>query len=328
MTLSSSASGAILAVMRSRSLNMQKTEWEVMLNMDDDSFCRHFGVVRRQYDYLLVKLQEHGLSSEHHQGMTPVPAPKKLLMFLWYMANQTSYREISKKFKVSQSSAHRVILQVLKCMSGVGTTFISWPNSSKKKSSASAFQRLCGVEGVIGAIDGCHIRVQRPAVRGGDYMNEKSYYSVLLQGIVDEQGCFIDIFAGPPGRVDDTRMLRASTFFTEWQKNMGEYHLLGDSTYDHQDFPFIVTPKHADEELTKDDLQHNAKIGRGRVVVDQAFGRMKCKWRRLRDLQTSRIDSAVMIIMAGCFLHNLRLGSSDVCEEHPSGCPRQEDDNV
>lgn len=32
-------------------------------------------------------------------------------------------------------------------------------------------------------------------------MNSKSFYSVLLQGIVDARGQFIDVFAGAPGTV-------------------------------------------------------------------------------------------------------------------------------
>lgn len=128
-------------------------------------------------------------------------------MFLWYMATQHSFHEIAAKFDVSQSTAHRVILQVLNIMSSIGSCFISWPNTCEKTASAAAFHRLCGLSGIIGAIDGCHIRVQRPPIRGGDYMNYKSFYSVLLQGIVDERGQFIDIFAGAPGTVQDAEDL-------------------------------------------------------------------------------------------------------------------------
>lgn len=57
----------------------------------------------------------------------------------------------------------------------------------------------------------------------GDYMNRKCFYSILLQGIVDEMGRFIDVFAGPPGKLHDARMLRASNFHTKWQGKMDEY---------------------------------------------------------------------------------------------------------
>ncbi|KAL2096949.1 hypothetical protein ACEWY4_006156 [Coilia grayii] len=99
----------------------------------------------------------------------------------------------------------------------------------EKRMSSAVFQRISGLDRIIGAIDGCHIRLQRPPIRGGDYMNWKCYYFVLLQGIVNDEGRFIDIFAGPPGRVHDARMLRGSAFYDNWQEKMEGYRLLGDS---------------------------------------------------------------------------------------------------
>ncbi|KAJ8366700.1 hypothetical protein AAFF_G00345200 [Aldrovandia affinis] len=107
-----------------------------------------------------------------------------------------------------------------------------------------------------------------------DYLNRKGYYSVVLQGIVDERGRF--------------------------RTSMSE-HL---------------------------DQQRNTNICRGRVVVEQAFGRVKCKWRRMRDLQNTRLDVVVMLIMSACMLHNLCTGPADMCQEHPAGCPRHEDENI
>ena len=34
-----------------------------------------------------------------------------------------------------------------------------------------------------------------------------------------------------------------SLFFHQWQQLMGTFKLLGDSAYDADDFPFIITPK-------------------------------------------------------------------------------------
>ncbi|XP_029938681.1 protein ALP1-like [Salarias fasciatus] len=321
---------AILALLQSRRMSSLRTgtEWEAMLSMDDHTFTRHFRIAKYQYEYLLAKLQEGGLKSEHSQGVPPIPAPKKLLMFLWFMANRSGLRVLSDKFDVSQSSVHRVTHQVLTVMLGLGSDFIAWPNGSQKRASAVAFRRICGLDRVIGVIDGCHIKLQRPSERGGDFMNHRSYYSVLLQGIVNEQGRFIDVFAGLPGMVQDARMLTESHFYPESQEKMGEYFLLGDSAYAERAFPFIITPTQDDGTLSEADLRRNTKISQGMSIVEQAFGRMKCRWKRLRDLQTTRLDRVVMIILAACCLHNLSLGTFDVCQHYPHDCPRQDDDNV
>uniref|UniRef100_A0A8C4FA24 DDE Tnp4 domain-containing protein n=1 Tax=Dicentrarchus labrax TaxID=13489 RepID=A0A8C4FA24_DICLA len=327
--LSPSNRAVAVAVLRSRNQIILKsgTEWQIMLDMDDHTFARHFRIPRTRFEVLQRYLQEGGLRSDHHQGQPPLPIGKKVLMFLWYMANQNCFRGISDKLNVSLSSAHRAILKVLTIMSTLGQAFVSWHTGCEKRVSATSFQHTSGLEGVIGAIDGCHIRIQRPPIRGGDYMNRKSYYSVLLQGIVNAEGRFINVFTGIPGRVHDARLLRSSPFFQEWQEMMGEYRLLGDSAYIGQTFPFILTPQRDNRALTDADLGHNANISRGRVIVEQAFGRMKCNWRRLRDLQNTCIVTVVKIILAACYLHNFAQDALIGCEEHPCGCPREEDGN-
>lgn len=304
------------------------TKWEVMPNMDDDTFYHPFRVTKRQFDFLLMVLQQQGLKRQKARGQPTVPVRMKVLMFLWYMANQNGFRDISDKFDVSESTAHKCVLEVLSIFSTLGPSFISWPNAGRKKASMSAFHKLCGLNEIIGAIDGCHIKINRPNIRGGDYMNRHSFYSVLLQGIVDERGRFIDIFVGPPGKVDDARMLRASNFYGEWQKKMGEYSLLGDGAYTGLADSFLITPKCDNGTLTEEEQLQNTRISSGRTVADQAFGKMKCKWKRVRDLQNTRLENVVMIIMAACFLHNMCIGDNEMCEDHPEGCPRQADDNV
>ncbi|XP_076131023.1 retrovirus-related Pol polyprotein from transposon opus [Alosa pseudoharengus] len=318
-----------VAVLRSRHQIILKSgpEWQIMLGMENNTFARHFRIPRTRFEVLQRYLQEGGLRSDHYKGLPPMPIAKKVLMFLWYMANQNCFQEVSDKFNVSPLSAHGAILQVLTIMSTLGRAFVSWPTGYEKRMSATSFQLTCGLEGVIGAIDGCHIRIKQPPARGGAYMNRKSYYSVLLQGIVDAEGRFISVFTGMPGRVHDARMLRSSPFFQEWQEKMGEYRLLGDSAYIGQDFPFIITPRHDNGTLTDADLRYNTDISRGGVIVEQAFGRMKCKWRRMRDLQTTCSVTVVKIILAACYLHNFAQGASIGCDEHPDGCPREEDTN-
>jgi len=304
------------------------TAWNVLLKMDDHTFRRHLRVSRAQFDSLTSQLKEQGLKEDHQAGGCPeVPLLKKVLMFLWYLANQNSFREMSDKFDISQGAAHNAILEVLSLVCKLAPAYITWPSDCQKRAVSAAFERVCTIGNIIGAIDGCHIKIQRPKICGDDYINRKSFYSVLLQGIVDEKGRFIDIFTGPPGRVHDARMLRTSTFYTNWEEKMGNFELLGDSAYIGQAFPFIITPKRDNGALTDADLQQNACLSRGRVIVENAFGRMKCRWRRMRDLQNTRIDVVVKMIVAACTLHNMCLGSAYGCDEHPHGCPRQEDDD-
>jgi len=248
-------------------------------------------------------------------------------MTLWYLANQNSFREISDKFNITRSSAYRLVMGVLQDICKMGEQCIVWYTEAEKADTAELFFGDTGIRNVIGAIDGCHIRISRPARRGDDYMNRKSYYSVLLQGICDHNGIFCDVYVGPPGRVHDARMLRISPVYADKATKFGNtWKLLGDSAYISADFPFIITPKRDNGLLTAEDIGNNTAISRGRVIIENVFGRLKCRFRRLRDIQNANICNVVTITLAACILHNVTAGNC-VCSEHANGCPRGDDAN-
>ena len=156
-------------------------------------------------------------------------------------------------------------------------------------------------------------------------MNRKGYFSILLQGVCDDRGKLMDVFIGPPGRVHDARMLRESNYFQDWEAKMEQFYLFGDSAYISAQIPFIISPKRDNGRLTEEEMAQNTNISRGRVIIENVYGRMKCRWRRIRDLQNVNIEVMVGIILAACVLHNMCM--QEMCEDHPDGCPRDNDDN-
>ena len=147
----------------------------LMLDMDGETFRRHFRLTRQQYEVLNGKLTETGgeLNSELG-GLTRMPQNFKTLIFLWYMANQNSFRELGDIFHVAQSTAHN-------CDMSHGTSLHEMAKSVTNKFVQVFFARWTGIDNVPGAIDGCHIRLQRPKRHGSDY--RKCYYSLPLQSI-------------------------------------------------------------------------------------------------------------------------------------------------
>lgn len=92
-----------------------------------------------------------------------------------------------------------------------------------------------GYPGVIGCIDGCHVRITAPLEQQPQrYINRHHDYSILLQAVCDNRLLFQDISVGQPGAVGDRRTFERSPLSEQMLKLpdlMGEYHVLGDGAY-------------------------------------------------------------------------------------------------
>ena len=59
------------------------------------------------------------------------------------------------------------------------------------------------------AIDECHIPIMKPL----QCSNQKDYYSILVQSLVDSHGLFMDVNVGWPGKLHDARVFANSILF-------------------------------------------------------------------------------------------------------------------
>ncbi len=77
----------------------------------------------------------------------------------------------------------------------------------------------------MGAIDGSHIPILKPQP---DYYNQKGYYSIVMQAVVDFRGIFMNVNIGWPGKVHDSRVCffyqkaESGTLFRTWSRTIKE----------------------------------------------------------------------------------------------------------
>ena len=64
-----------------------------------------------------------------------------------------------------------------------------------------------------GAIDGTHVPIKAPSENYTDYVNRKSYHSIVMQGLADSRYLFRDIVVSWPGSVHDARVLSNSEIY-------------------------------------------------------------------------------------------------------------------
>jgi hypothetical protein len=83
--------------------------------------------------------------------------------------------------------------------------------------------------------------------------------------------------------------------------------LIGHSAYPL--LQWLLKPFPDNQLLTEEKKHFNYKLSRARIVVENAFGRLKPRWRRLMKKNDMHIRNAQYVIAASCVLHN-------ICEVH------------
>lgn len=170
------------------------------------------------------------------------------------------------------------------------------------------------------ATDGCHIPVASPAMNRTDYYNRKGWYSVILQGVVDHSYRFIDINVGWPGSVHDARVFAQSSIVKRITDGtllpdnaicvngvQIPLYLIGDSAYPMK--TWLMKPFTHGTILTSEQKTFNYRLCRARIVVENAYGRLKATWRRLMKRNDMIISNIPKVVTAACILHN-------ICEIH------------
>lgn len=132
---------------------------------------------------------------------------------------------------------------------------------------------------------------------------------MILQAACNDKREFIDVFAGIAGRVHDARVFRQSPLFTLLTGNDRpideSQHLLGDNAYPL--LPFLMKPYRDNGHLTLEKTRFNTRLSSVRCIIEQSFGLLKGKWRRLKFLDMARIDLIPTVIIAACVVHNFIL---------------------
>jgi len=156
-------------------------------------------------------------------GSPQKPLADRLLMTLWYMASLDKFASIADRFGMSESTACDAIHDLLHFMHQyLLAKVIQWPSAAEMNEMSDMYHDLKGFPGVVGMVDGSHIKIRRPVERGYDYFNRKDFYSIILQAVVREDMRFTNIYVGWPGKVHDAKVFRNSPLYTTGQGLCGD----------------------------------------------------------------------------------------------------------
>lgn len=128
-----------------------------------------------------------------------------------------------------------------------------------------------------------------------------------MQAIVDSRMRFIDVFIGCPGACHDSTVWQMSfirkAIINKEINISSNCHLLGDGGYPLE--TFLMVPYRDNGFLTPMQSKFNTILSSTRVVVEQAFGILKKKFRILKYIEVQRAHMPKLITMACMILHNI-----------------------
>ena len=182
---------------------------------------------------------------------------------------------------------------------------------------AQQFERRWNLPNTLGALDGKHIAIKKPANSGSLYYNYKGFFSIVLMALVDGNYRFLWCDVGGLGHQSDAQIFNNSELKSCIEDNsIGfpepsplpnddkpiPYFILGDDA-----FPMRTTlmKPYRRSNLTHRQKIFNYRLSRGRQIVENAFGILASRWQCLARtmLQTPKV---VKVVVSACIcLYNL-----------------------
>lgn len=154
---------------------------EIVPQFNEKQYLEHFRV-SREITQQLAEQFEHSEYYNYQEGDSEKISPLKFVTaFLWFSSNEAvSYRVVADRFNISKSSLHKIIRRVSYFLSNLFPQVIKWPGDIEQVGIMNYFQEK-GFPGIIGVIDGTHIRIDKPADDPDSYLNRKHFYSIQVK---------------------------------------------------------------------------------------------------------------------------------------------------
>ncbi|CAM0953342.1 unnamed protein product [Alopecurus aequalis] len=277
----------------------------------DADFRRDFRMGRATFGMVCDALGA-AVAKEDTALRTAIPVPQRVAVCVWRLATGEPLRLVSKRFGIGISTCHKLVLEVCGAMRSIlMPRFLQWPSDGASAGTVKAsFEAGSGVPGVLGAMYTTHVPIIAPKVSVSAYFNrrhteknQKTSYSITLQGVVGPDGAFTDVCIGWPGSMSDDQVLDKSALQQRAAAGMlaGSW-VVGGASYPLTDW--LLVP-YTHQNLTWTQHAFNEKVVELRRVAVDAFRKLKGRWTCLQKRTEVKLQDLPVVLGACCVLHNI-----------------------
>ncbi|GMP60268.1 hypothetical protein CsSME_00023202 [Camellia sinensis var. sinensis] len=274
---------------------------------------------------LLLRLLTPSLNS-----LSPIPPNYALAAALFRLSHGASYKSIARRFMLDSATACRAFYMVCKVINDRLGHLFEFRSDVKRIIVGFGWISLPNCCGVLG-FDRFQI--------DGDLLGENG--SLMVQGLVDSEGRFLDVSAGWPSTMKPETILRQSKLFSGVEDSREllnglafelsdgisiPQYILGDSCFPL--LPWLLTPfVESDDKngLNSSERAFNSVHCRGMELAVTAFGRVRARWQLLLNRWKEEcIESFPFIIVTCCLLHNFLIKCSEALPDENVGYSRDQ----
>ncbi|XP_075559184.1 uncharacterized protein LOC142590668 [Dermacentor variabilis] len=297
---------------------------DTLPNLGENHFKQAFRVSPPTFRYLVESCRSV-LERQTTRLRKPISVEKRVAVGLYRLCSSAEDRTIAHLFGIGRSTVNVLCREF--CKAVIDQLEGEWLHMIRRqelKQHIREFFALSGFPQGIGALDGCHFCVSPPKENAVDYHNYKGWYSIILLAMVDHMYRFRYINIGAPGRCHDANVYARSRLSTLVE---GAYFSLPVALIEDvevkpiilcdQAFPLTTNLLKPFSNALPDthEAAFNYNLSRTRRIVENAFGRLKARFRFIMKRMECTLPNAKHAIRASCILHNICEGLRDTVEQ-------------
>ena len=151
-----------------------------------------------------------------------IPVDERLSLSLRYLASGDSQISLSYLFRIGRKTVSSIISETTYAIAEVlRPIYLTCPTTVEHwKTIAADFEELWQFPHSIGAIDGKHIQIEKPAKTGTLFYNYKGFTSIVLLAVCDARYNFTVADVGQYGSSNDAGVLAHSEIYHAFENNI------------------------------------------------------------------------------------------------------------
>ena len=291
---------------------------------EEAQYINHYRMTKGTFQFLCERYGKM-LKKQTTRLRQPIPYPKRLAIVIHWMAHCLTFTQLAALYAIAKSTAIAIVHEGITVLhKELVPESIRLPTGSEFDQVMYDFKSLCGLLLCAGALDGTFMRIRKPSVFGDTYYCYKRFTAIIVLGCVDARGVFTYVNSGRPGSVGDSYTFRHCLLGKkirdkEWLNNDPKRiegvdvqpYIVADSAF-RLSSSVMKCFDESHGRLSRRKRSFNYALIRTRRVVEQAFGRLKGRWKIMDGCNLNDPTFASRVAVVCCALHN-------VCERYQ--CP-------